>query len=67
MKISDVSKRSGLSISTIRFYENSGLCPSVERGADRKRLFLKADTPLCSCEKGEISRNGQIPCRSIRQ
>lgn len=43
MKISEVAERSGLSISTIRFYERSGLCPYIERGADGKRLFSKMD------------------------
>lgn len=43
MKISEVAERSGLSISTIRFYEKSGLCPHIERGADGKRQFSKTD------------------------
>lgn len=43
MKISEVAKRSGLSISTIRYYEKSGLCPFIQRGADGKRWFSKAD------------------------
>lgn len=43
MKISEVAERSGLSISTIRFYEKSGLCPFIERGADGKRLFSKTN------------------------
>jgi len=43
MKISEVAERSGLSISTIRFYEKSGLCPFIERGADGKRLFSRRD------------------------
>ncbi len=43
MKISEVAERSGLSISTIRFYEKSGLCPCIERGADGNRVFSKTD------------------------
>lgn len=43
MKISEVSERTGLSISTIRFYEKSGLCPFIERGSDGKRIFSKTD------------------------
>lgn len=43
MKISEVAERSGLSISTIRFYEKSGLCPFVQRGSDGKRRFSKTD------------------------
>lgn len=43
MKISEVSEHTELSISTIRFYEKSGLCPFIERGADGKRAFSKTD------------------------
>ena len=43
MKISEVARRSGLSISTIRFYEKSGLCPRIKRGSDGKRLFSATD------------------------
>ena len=43
MKISEVAERTGLSISTIRFYEKSSLCPIIERGADGKRVFSKTD------------------------
>lgn len=43
MRISEVAACSGLSISTIRFYEKSGLCPFVQRGADGKRRFSKTD------------------------
>lgn len=43
MKISEVAARTGLSISTIRFYEKSGLFPFVERGPHGKRVFSKTD------------------------
>lgn len=43
MRISEVAERSGLSISTIRFYEKSGLCPFVGRGSNGKRRFSKTD------------------------
>lgn len=43
MKISEVAERTGLSISTIRYYEKSGLCPEVGRGADGKRRFSAID------------------------
>ena len=39
MKISEVAHRTGLSISTIRFYEASGLCPFIERGPDGRRII----------------------------
>lgn len=41
MKISEVAELTGFSISTIRFYEKSRLCPPIERGADGKRRFSK--------------------------
>jgi DNA-binding transcriptional MerR regulator len=44
MKISEVAERTGLSISTIRFYESSGLCPLIKRGSDGKRAFSTRDT-----------------------
>ena len=31
------------SVQHFRFYETSGLCPYIERGADSKRLFSKTD------------------------
>jgi len=43
MMISEVAEHTGLSISTIRFYERSGLCPLVERGADGRRRFSRTD------------------------
>ena len=43
MKISEVAQRTGLSISTIRYYENAGLCPAVARGPDGKRRFSAND------------------------
>lgn len=39
MKISEVAKRTSLSISTIRYYEKSGLCPPITRGTNGKRRF----------------------------
>jgi DNA-binding transcriptional MerR regulator len=44
MKIAEVATRTGLSISTIRFYEKSGLCPAIERGPDGKRQFSATNT-----------------------
>lgn len=43
MRISEVAKYTGLSISTIRFYEKSGLCPFVQRSSDGKRKFTKTN------------------------
>ena len=44
MKISEVAEQTGLNISTIRFYEKSGLCPVIKRGSDGKREFSTTDT-----------------------
>jgi len=35
MKISTVATKCGLSIHTIRYYEEIGICPQISRGADR--------------------------------
>lgn len=43
MNISEISVRTGLSVSTIRYYEKSGLCPRVGRGRDGKRRFTASD------------------------
>ncbi|MCK7615750.1 MerR family transcriptional regulator [Roseibium sediminicola] len=43
MKIAEVAEDTGLSISTIRFYEKSGLCPPIQRGRDGKRRFSAND------------------------
>ncbi|MEM1275695.1 MAG: MerR family transcriptional regulator [Pseudomonadota bacterium] len=52
MKISEASRRTGLSISTIRYYEQSGLCPTISRGRDGQRQFNAHDLDwlllLCS-------------------
>ncbi|WP_371170676.1 MerR family transcriptional regulator [Aliiroseovarius sp. 2305UL8-7] len=44
MKISEVSERTGLSISTIRFYEKSGLCPFIKRDPSGDRHFSETNT-----------------------
>ena len=43
MKISEVAHKTGLSVSTIRYYETTGLCPSISRGSDRQRAFSARD------------------------
>jgi MerR family transcriptional regulator, aldehyde-responsive regulator len=44
MKISEVAERTGLSLSTIRYYEKSGLSPEVKRSPDGRRRFSATDT-----------------------
>jgi DNA-binding transcriptional MerR regulator len=48
MKIAEAAKRTGLSISTIRYYEKSGLCPAIKRGNDGNRRFTATDTDWLS-------------------
>lgn len=43
MRIAEVAARCGLSIATIRYYERSGLCPPIPRGADGQRRFSERD------------------------
>lgn len=43
MKIAEVAERTGLRISTIRYYERSGLCPPIARGPDGWRRFSATD------------------------
>lgn len=43
MKISEIVECTGLRESTIRFYEKSGLCDPIERGADGQRRFSAKD------------------------
>ena len=43
MRISELAARTGLRVSTIRYYEKAGLCPPVARGADGRRAFSGLD------------------------
>ncbi len=43
MRIAEVAERSGLTVSAIRYYEKSGLCPPISRGPDGKRQFNATD------------------------
>ena len=43
MRISEIAEKTGLSLSTIRYYEKIGLCREVGRGADGKRRFSTSD------------------------
>ena len=39
MRISEAAARSGLSVQTIRYYENAGIVPPIARGPDGRRRF----------------------------
>lgn len=43
MNISEIAQRTGLNVSTIRYYEKSGLCPTIGRGRDGRRWFSAND------------------------
>lgn len=43
MKIAEISARIGIRISTIRYYEKTGLCPPISRGSDGMRRFTPLD------------------------
>jgi DNA-binding transcriptional MerR regulator len=43
MRISEAADRCGLSIHTIRYYEQSSLLPVVARGSDGRRQFSSED------------------------
>jgi len=43
MKITEAAECTGLSISTIRYYERLGICPLIQRGTDGKRRFCTND------------------------
>ena len=64
MRISEAATRCGLGVDTIRFYERSGLLPSIERGEDGRRRFSPVDvewlTLLASL------RDTGMPMRTMR-
>lgn len=43
MPIGTLSKRSGVHIETIRYYERAGILPKAERGANGRRVYGEAD------------------------
>lgn len=43
MKIGDLSARTGIATSAIRFYESRGLLPLAERGSNGYRIYGEAD------------------------
>ncbi|QBF32522.1 MerR family transcriptional regulator [Thalassococcus sp. S3] len=43
MKISEIAERTGLTISAIRYYEMSEICPPIARDPDGTRVFSPTD------------------------
>ncbi|MCE0538604.1 MerR family transcriptional regulator [Kineosporia rhizophila] len=46
LSIADVSRLTGLSAPTLRWYEREGLLPRVRRGSDRRRRYSEAEAQL---------------------
>lgn len=64
MKISEVSKQTGLSESTIRYYEKSGVFDPIARGADGQRRFKPQD--LKNLQILSILREAGMPLEEMR-
>ncbi|VXD21426.1 heavy metal-responsive transcriptional regulator [Planktothrix paucivesiculata] len=83
LKIGDVAQRSGLSVKTVRYYEEIGLlAPTVERSDSGYRLFepsvvhrlgfvRRAQALGLSLNEIrdilEISDRGELPCEEVKQ
>lgn len=83
LKIGEVASQSGLSVKTIRYYEEIGLLtPTVERSESRYRLFdVSVLTRLNFVKRAkslglslseireilEICDRGQLPCGEVKQ
>lgn len=63
--IGEISKRTGLTISQLRFYDKEGLMPYVKRNASGNREFTESDAQflgIITC----LKRSG-VPLKKIRQ
>ena len=63
--VSEVSKRTGMSAHTLRYYDREGLLPFVERSASGMRVFKEKDfawLQLIECLKAS-----GVPLKEIRQ
>jgi len=63
--IGEISKRTGLTISQLRFYDKEGLMPYVKRNASGNREFTESDAQflgIITC----LKRSG-VPLKRIRQ
>lgn len=83
LRIGEVAKRSGLSVKTIRYYEEIGLLgPTVERSESRYRLFEpQALNRLAFIRRAqslglslieiakilEVHDQGELPCGEVKQ
>lgn len=63
--IGQAAERTGLSVSTLRYYEKEGLLPFVERTRGGQRMFKEEDFNWLSII--ECLKNTGVPIREIRQ
>lgn len=64
MKIGELAQRSGLAASAIRYYEQAGLLPKTERGANGYRLY--ADGALERLQMIQVAQNLGFSLEAIR-
>lgn len=63
MLISEAADQSGLSVATIRYYEASGICPPIARGADGNRRFSQENVDwltLLAALRGTAMSNAKM-------
>lgn len=63
--IGQAAEKTGLTISTLRYYDKEGLLPFVERTAGGQRLFKDSDFNWLSVI--ECLKNTGVPIREIKQ
>ena len=64
-RISEVEKRLGIPITTIRYYDREGLLPNVKRGEGGQREFSDADVKLLQVI--ECLKSTNMPIKDIRR
>ncbi|CAG2162931.1 unnamed protein product [Oppiella nova] len=55
--ISDISKKTGLSIHTLRYYEQIGLLKNIHRNQSGRRVYTKLDLEWLEWKKCKILPN----------
>jgi Predicted transcriptional regulators len=63
--IKEVSKKTGVSAYTLRFYEKEGLLPNVDRNANGIRMFC--DDNIAWIETVQALRSTDLPLSEIKQ
>lgn len=63
--IGDMAKKYGVTVATLRYYDESGLLPFVKRNAQGQRVFTEDD--LGYLEVIDCLKKSAIPLKAIRQ